>query len=122
MGVVAAVAGHVLLLVGAAGPQGVFTGVVAGLATGTAHLGIRGPLRAKTDVRGVFCGPLFVCRAGAVAGDTAVTAATGQRAVDRIGNGVDRRVLVVAVEALALRLLCMGQHARGGQGKCAASQ
>jgi hypothetical protein len=40
VGVVAAVAGQVLLLVGAAGPQGVFTGVVAALAAGAAHLGV----------------------------------------------------------------------------------
>lgn len=116
MGVVAAVAGEILLLVLAAHPQHLVVIVMAGLATGVAYGGFRRPLRAETDIRGVTGSPLFVIRAGAVTGYAAVVAATCQRTVGGIGNGVNRGIFqLMTGEALAFRSLCMGERRPAGK-------
>jgi hypothetical protein len=89
---------------------------MAGLAAGVAHGRIRRPLRTETDIGGDSGSLLFVLGAGAVTGYAAVVAATCQRAVGGIGNGVNGGVFeLVTGEALAFRSLRIRKRASGRQ-------
>jgi hypothetical protein len=80
-------------------------------------------LRAETHIGRVFGGFLLVGGAGAVAGNATLAAAACQCAVHRAGDGMDRGVIrLMAIEALALGSLRVGEHPSDGKQKCAAQE
>ena len=59
---------------------------------------------------------------GAMTGYAALAAAAGQGAVHCAGDSMDRGVILMAIEALALRPLRMGEHGGRRKHKCAAQK